>query len=380
MRSRALLAFVLVVPVGGCTLYYLAADPYDGLGGGADGGGGNADGSSDAARDAYSPECGSLSTVENCGACSHVCDPGASCVATSGQYPYNCSAILVDLPQGPLAIAVHDDELYVVDDRRNVWTCTGACDTQAELYVGGTTSNSASIAVSDEGVFWISDNNLHGVTLDGGALSITLTDTNAPMTIAAGGDRVAWTNSNGIRWVNVNGPPITIGAPGSPFAGADSENVALVHDGGFLAWSMGEDVARYSQLLGDGGSANITFDTLTGSTNLTVASDNDNVFLTWRNKSGGEVDWLPSEADAFAGPLDVVPGAMKQAPVFGGNGLVYWSGTNDSISYCPPTSCSVGHNTVLSLNIKTMSPVTAVAATPGYIFFLNNGALYRVQP
>ncbi|MEO7112729.1 MAG: hypothetical protein ABI183_19945, partial [Polyangiaceae bacterium] len=188
----------------GCTLWYLATDPFDGLGEGSDGGAGSADATSpDSAPDGGDVDCGALDTIDNCGACGVKCGASAECSQATedeGVTPgrYQCGAVPVVITGWlPQALTVWGDNVYVLDTAGGVWGCNGTCDTDSFtlLAAEGDAGSGCYITASSKGLFWssvLAPVGVNHIDFDGGphprASALN------PQVVAAVGTRLAWTN------------------------------------------------------------------------------------------------------------------------------------------------------------------------------------------
>ncbi len=408
LRVARLFPLVFVPLATGCTLWYLATDPFDGLGGESDGGASgdattiNESGSADAGVDTG---CGALDTTANCGACGVTCGGSAGCLQSTVDFdpgPFHCGAVEVSTTGFVAqAVTVWADRLYVVDAQGGVWVCNGTCDDTdsfVQLAVGGSETG-CYIAASSKGLFWstLSPDAIKHIDFDGGPfMPLTVV---SPQVVSAAGSRLAWTSGPGTDCQAFKPPPIagTLFFQANPVssqsadagpnisAAADVRNVAFIDDGGALAWTFNEEALRITTLIDDGGVGTAKDFGDAGVGDLVVGSDGQHLALTSESKtvSGGVFD-LPGSGGSLVLQAKTSSG-VNGAAVFFGNGLIYWSDTKGSISYCapnPPDACGTVSTIMHGQNL----PLAEIVANSKHIFFTTGGingagaVLYRIDP
>jgi hypothetical protein len=305
--------------------------------------------------------------------------------------PYQCTPVDLSFPAVPQAIAAWGNNLYIVDTNGSVWGCTDdTCSSFTQMF-DGAGAGACDITASNRGLYWSVSSGAAGINhmeYDGGLHGKFLTPN--PQAIAATNGRFAWTSgpasdchaldlgfAGSLSWSA--GPTSGPASQGIiSVTGADLTNVAFADDGGSVAWTQTGQTLQISALVDDGGSfLQQQFDDA-GATNLRIASDTESVFMT-------------TEAAKKAGELsDRTPGALKLtqlvgtnqgltgAPVFAGNGLVYWSDTLTTLTYCSPAA-SPSCSRAVSLQLGAKYTIAQIAATTQHIFFMTK-KLYRIEP
>jgi hypothetical protein len=406
LRVARLFPLIFVPLATGCTLWYLATDPFDGLGEGSGGDATSGEGGSlsDGGIPDEPPDCGALDTIANCGACGVACGgSGAQCLQSSveGQPGgYQCSAVVVDTTAPPgfvsQAITVWNDRLYVLDTSGGVSVCAGTCDTDSFTQLAVGSGVGCYITASIKGLFWstLGPDNVNHIDFDGGPRPKTAAV--RPKVVTATGARVAWTSGGSgsvcDAFDTTSGELFFVANPafGTTDAGpnisnaADLRNAAFIDDGGALAWTSDEQTLHVTTLFDDGGVGTIKDFEDAGPGNLIIGSNGQDLALTSESKTiAGDVYDLLGLDSGFSNQHTTKSG-VNGAAVFFGNGLIYWSDTKTSISYCAPNpGHSCGAATTILHGISPASPLTQIVANSKHIFFTtgtSGSTLYRIDP
>lgn len=397
VRARALLFSIAGAgALSGCTLWYLATDPYGDTGSVAGGDGGNAsgDGQRDTAPDGATDGPCVLGTTNDCAFCGDVCG-GATPECLHQDPIFQCAEVGIDVPSGqqPGGLAAYGNQLFVIDLTGNVFACADDCSSLAPVVDGGTltTLTTPGIAATDAGLYWTVSNGtavdgVHHADFDGSHQKVLLPYSQAE-SVAAVRLRFAFTTSSGgILWADDPGALATVAPKAHQIAmlTAGTPEVAFATaNGAKIGWTDGK-TGHVETVFGfgdDAGGIDQQFDAGIesdgGKTLVQVGGNGDVMGLTWAEKGGNGV-----VAYMVNGDLDFVTAfrlneGSNGASLFVGDTKIYWSeakAANGGLFTI--LGCDVGPSCVPDVTrlVRDSHPVTQLVVTNAYIFFIDGVA------